>query len=691
MATEQTSGGPFAEGAGCWRAAGWDGTLPLPPQTKWPPPTGFTGHDGTWPTDEQVATWASTQPTANLAVRVPDGVIGLDIDAYKDAGRASLADLEARCGPLPPTWRTSARTDPASGIRWYQVPAGTRLRGAPAPGIEAIQWWHRYAVVWPSLHPIDARPYLIYTPSGETTVYPPPRHALPTLPSAWLEALHEPVRAAGEARPLTHTGEWSPAVTRAVADAAVGLQREGGRHDTALAAAGALARLERLGHPGASPAIDELAGMFTRAIADRAGDREAEAEWRRIIDGARQLVAASSSQRPNWEPAPERVDPADLIHPDAHAAANSDQIATPAGDEEPHPSWQRADVAAVLAGTHTVPEPTILPRADGLHLIYPGRVNGLYGETEAAKSWLALCAAAAVLLGGGNVLYLDLEMGVTEVVDRLRALGVPDTLIAQGLDYRQPDDPVATWDRNGQLHWHTGNLAAWQAAYQDVDLVIVDTSAAWYELHGLDGMSELDAQRMARYLLEPMAKAGAAVLWVDHVTKDKETRGRWATGSQRKLSALTGVGYMVDTLEPFGRGLVGRFRLTVGKDRPGYVRARSTRTGTADITAIATLTSDPIDGRVTWSLNRAEKQEKDTGGIDAKMLKAVYDMIIYYVGTHGKLPSGNAIETSVRGSAQAIREHLRRLVDDGHVAKREGPRGAFVYEPVKALEEDDEP
>jgi hypothetical protein len=37
------------------------------------------------------------------------------------------------------------------------------------------------------------------------------------------------------------------------------------------------------------------------------------------------------------------------------------------------------------------------------------------------------------------------------------------------------------------------------------------------------------------------ARLGAAVLVLDHVVKNVETRGRWATGSQHKLAGLDGV------------------------------------------------------------------------------------------------------------------------------------------------------
>ncbi|HEY5333050.1 MAG TPA: hypothetical protein VIJ21_05825, partial [Solirubrobacterales bacterium] len=64
---------------------------------------------------------------------------------------------------------------------------------------------------------------------------------------------------------------------------------------------------------------------------------------------------------------------------------------------------------------------------------------------------------------------------------------------------------------------------------------------------------------------------GAAVVEVDHVVKDKESRGRFAIGGQHKLAGVD-VAYLVALREPFGRGRVGELDLLVKKDRPGFIR-----------------------------------------------------------------------------------------------------------------------
>ena len=52
----------YGRGAKIYTAAGWAGVLPVPPGEKWPPPKGYTGHDGIWPTPDQIDAWATGRP-----------------------------------------------------------------------------------------------------------------------------------------------------------------------------------------------------------------------------------------------------------------------------------------------------------------------------------------------------------------------------------------------------------------------------------------------------------------------------------------------------------------------------------------------------------------------------------------------------------------------------------------------------
>jgi bifunctional DNA primase/polymerase-like protein len=136
---------------------------------------------------EQVRRWERSDPYSNVALRLPDGVIGIDLDLYEDPTKdhpaaerqAAWKVLEARLGPLPGSPRATSRDDGASGIRLYRVPPSWKAAGilpaAPvceghplpdgreakpgdlvSPG-EVIQHHHRYMVAPPSLHPSGRR------------------------------------------------------------------------------------------------------------------------------------------------------------------------------------------------------------------------------------------------------------------------------------------------------------------------------------------------------------------------------------------------------------------------------------------------------------------------------------------------------------------------------------------------------
>jgi hypothetical protein len=197
---DTTYGGPFGRAAQTYRSAGWRGVLPIgrQPGRKYPPPAAFTGHGKPDPSGADSQSWLDGPEAAfNVGLRLPPGVLGLDVDAYAGKrGGESLAALVAQHGPLPPTWITTARTDGVSGIRLFRVPTSINGREINWPGeagrhIELIQHGHRYAVVWPSVNPEAAGAEYRWEWQGfgaEGVIVPEP-DAIPYLPEAWVRGL----------------------------------------------------------------------------------------------------------------------------------------------------------------------------------------------------------------------------------------------------------------------------------------------------------------------------------------------------------------------------------------------------------------------------------------------------------------------------------------------------------------------
>jgi putative DNA primase/helicase len=198
MKEQWGSNSPFASGARTYRRQGWPGTIPVPADDKWPPPAGFTGRNGRWPTDVDVQGWSTE--VHNIALRLPPTVIGLDVDAYATdkmvkTGDKTLAALIEQLGPLPRTWRSTSRDSYATGISFYRVPAGVQLPGDAGAFIEVVQYHHRYAVVWPSV--VKGREYRWYRPDGSLAAEGevPTPDEFPELPATWVAWLDKLAKA----------------------------------------------------------------------------------------------------------------------------------------------------------------------------------------------------------------------------------------------------------------------------------------------------------------------------------------------------------------------------------------------------------------------------------------------------------------------------------------------------------------
>lgn len=297
------------------------------PGLKFPPPRGFTGHGNPDPSGADVEAWIMDDAGAcNIGLRLPVGVLGLDVDAYNGKrGGEELAALIEKYGPLPDTWITGARTDGVSGIRLYTVP--TELDGRPinwpgeaAKNIEIIQHGHRYAVVSPSTNPEAAGAQYAWRfgPTGPMRTNPddiPAPGEFPELPEAWARGLalsyertDKSDLGSGAMRDWWSALRPGPAcdvVQRLLMRSAAEIRDTGGsRHETARDRGAALARLGGEGHRGVADALLALGQTFEAAVG---AERAAGGEWGRLLSGAVKLAATSNPeprQRCSHDPVP---------------------------------------------------------------------------------------------------------------------------------------------------------------------------------------------------------------------------------------------------------------------------------------------------------------------------------------------------------------------------------------------------
>ena len=335
----------------------------------------------------------------------------------------------------------------------------------------------------------------------------------------------------------------------------------------------------------------------------------------------------------------------------------------PAPDQQPT-TWTPIDPTPYLDGTYTPPPPTQLQRTDGLHLLYGGRVNLLFGESEVGKGWVALHAVAQAINRGDPVLYIDLEDYPDTIYGRLLALGcTPDQLTDQ-LAYIRPDSALDTPARH-QLH----------ATITDLDpaLAVIDGMTGAMRLLGLDDNRGTEVDGFYATLPEPLAATGTAVVLIDHVPKSTDNRGKGPIGSQHKRARVSGAAYRVEVVRHLAPGRAGHLKLTVDKDRLGAIRREHpTRAGDFHLDA----TTDQL---------HAELRAPDVPTDDAGTFRPTVLMQRVSMALEGNLLglSQKAITDEVEGRAEYIRKALNTLIDEGYVEREPGPRRSWIHRSAK--------
>jgi len=310
--------GPYASSALDYWRAGHRGALYLPPAKKGPPPVGYTGWGGRWPSMADIAGWVEDHPNGNIALRPDEETLGFDVDDYEPKkGGETIGVLEAELGPLPATVSSTSRGFGVSRIRFYRVPAGLAWRD-DLVDIELIHYGHRYAVVWPSVHDKTGELYVWYDEDGQTLEEVPDFSNLPKLPDPWVEYLEkgegggahkvdaddEKLKAWYQALP---TGEPCEPVADRLAEALEALaSQNGSRHNAQRGAVASLIGYGANGHKGVPTAISQVReAFFAASTVPGPGQRtpaQAKAEWKRSIAGAMRMQLAEHPEPDDYEP-----------------------------------------------------------------------------------------------------------------------------------------------------------------------------------------------------------------------------------------------------------------------------------------------------------------------------------------------------------------------------------------------------
>lgn len=450
---------------------------------------------------------------------------------------------------------------------------------------------------------------------------------------------------------------------------AVATAPTGTRNHTLNKAAYSISQLVAAGHLPHHDAWDALVNA-----ARAAGLEEGE------IDATMRSGFRAGSDQPRVEipDPPPPVTPTVPHVPDQQQAAG--EAGQQVGQEQPEvATWAPVDLEAVLDGSYEPELPSLMPRSDGPALLYPGRVHSFHGESESGKSLIAQAEAARLIADAHDVLFVDFESDHAAVVGRLLELGATAQQIRAHFTYVRPEVDPRRFD-----HERVAIAALLSKPYA---LSVVDGVT---EALGVFGASTKDNDEITTWMrLLPRTIAqhtGAAVVLVDHVTKDSKGRGRFAIGGQAKMAALDGAAYVVEVTDALGRGRRGMVTLRVAKDRPGGVRAHAGPFRATDRTqeAVRIVVDSTTDGRIRIELRPPLTEEQGAGGFRPTHLM---QRISETVEQAPEAISQKVLCELVGGRADTVRKALAILVHEHYVKAEPGPRNALLHTSIQPYRE----
>ena len=290
------------------------------------------------------------------------------------------------------------------------------------------------------------------------------------------------------------------------------------------------------------------------------------------------------------------------------------------------------------------------------------------GEPESLMGWLLLVLALLELRAGETVVWIDFGQGPAMTLGRLRDLGTTDDEIDRFL-YIEPREPIT----GGELR----DMLVALTEEKRPTLVVFDAYAGLLGLDDGDPNSERDIERVNRRVVDRFRACGAATVIVDHPVKSAIERGRYSSGSGRKL-AETDVHIRLDRGDPFGRGRTGTARLLVMKVRPGGLPRPSIGT--------LALASCAKTGAISWELRPPDQPA--TTDVDRSFPADRAH------GTREPLPrtpvdprEQDSDRRSRLGRAEYVRLAIDALISEQYIAAESGPRNASLLSTKRAYRE----
>ena len=647
-----------------YAARGWR-VLPIKPGTKHPPIKAW--QEAATTDAETIANWFThlyRDHGVGIATGAASGVWVLDVDDWE-----ALANLEGEHGRLPATYSV---TTGSGGIhQYYAVPDGQTITNANQlpRGID-VRGEGGQVVAPPSMHPESGQAYTQEHSSPDTLAQAP----------AWLlELVRAPERPEAPERPTTppvDAGHRPGDIWAATTSWADILKPDGWQF--AYTDPGGTEMWVRpgkemregvsasVGHKGSDVLkvfTSSLEGMglsegatYTKigylAATRHSGDHSAAAAWlasqgHREDEG--QVIADMIGTFPEGEAPVIELPPLQLDD----------------GDDD----WSPIDLVSIAReiknGTRKRKQPELLTVSGHTPLLYRAASNSIFGPSGGGKTFVALETVAEVIQAGNVAGYIDWEDSGDTAAERLLALGIEPEQMTQFVYF--PVSTALPADLDRVLRHLTEAI-----------FVVIDSVGEGMAAAGIDPNADGPvAAWMARIKLLTRTEARTCVLTLDHVPKDKEAPSGFAIGSQRKLAAITGAAYRLETVVEPARGKPGKLRLIVAKDRHGN-RAKGT--------TAAEVHMEPGEGeQLNIHLSVSEAQEAAEQGRPFRPTNLM-EKVSQFIQDFPEC-SKSTIKEHVKGKATATLQAIDMLIEEGYIVTAPGPRGAVYHTSVKPFTE----
>lgn len=390
------------------------------------------------------------------------------------------------------------------------------------------------------------------------------------------------------------------------------------------------------------PTEEGLSKFYVYAHYEHNGDMQA---------AARALYAAGYGERLTADLLPAWDGPNPLASHDILTAATD-----PEQDSDDITTW--ADLSWITTGERRdPPPPTHLTTVNGNRLFYTARINGLFGDPETAKSWIAMAAIAEALEEGQRAAYLDADHnGANEIATRLISLGAPPHHVANSNHFRvyEPEHGQGLLD-------FVDHMLEWAP-----HITVIDSLGEIVPMLGLKSTDNDDLTRAIRRIIKPLAHTAAScVITIDHLPKSQEARvSGYAIGGIAKKRAVDGSYLLCEAITPPAPGRLGKIKLGVEKDRHGHVRGAAAGR-TAGIFHLDSTSHDTI----TWKI---EVPVANANG-DAILHTGVMEAISRYLEMQPghSAPSKNTLVKAISGQGtfgpNAVSVGIEDLVEIGAV------------------------